>query len=252
MPKADDALTTSPNPTPTRRSILAGGARVAGAAIAGMAAIPSLQALAAIPVQPLPVNENAQKNLAEVRRLIAALIRIDGRIGEAERAPRGRARRSSKANTGASIATSQTPNELEGEPPRCWVDIVMRAEIVGYEFLNGEPRADWDASGGARSRAFPFGTGEGSLAFAVLWLGDRGALEDPKAGRLTPMDTEVLLVPACRGVRLPTGAGRGWREALRRVSRRPLAQHAQRLRRRTSPPLPLSRALGAPGKPWRR
>jgi hypothetical protein len=42
MSKADDALTTSAKPTPTRRSILSGGVRIAGAAIAGMAAIPSV------------------------------------------------------------------------------------------------------------------------------------------------------------------------------------------------------------------
>ena len=68
MSKADDALTTSTNATPTRRSILSGGTRIAGAAIGGMAAIPSLQALAAIQAQPLAVSENATKNLAEVRR----------------------------------------------------------------------------------------------------------------------------------------------------------------------------------------
>ena len=88
MSKADDALTTFANPTLTRRSILSGGARIASAAIAGMAAIPSLQALAAIPAQPFPVNENAQKTLAETRRLIAAIISIEDRIDRARDAIR--------------------------------------------------------------------------------------------------------------------------------------------------------------------
>ena len=48
MSKADDALTTSANPTPTRRNILSGGARIAGAAIA-VWLIPSVQALSRNP-----------------------------------------------------------------------------------------------------------------------------------------------------------------------------------------------------------
>jgi hypothetical protein len=68
MSKADHALITSTNPAPTRRNILSGGMRIAGAAIGGMAAIPSVQALAAIQAQPLAVSENATKNRAEVRR----------------------------------------------------------------------------------------------------------------------------------------------------------------------------------------
>ncbi len=145
MSKADDAITTSADPTPTRRNILSGGARIAGAAIAGMAAIPSLQALAAIPVQPLPVNENATKNLADVRRLIAALVAIDERISAAEEAmDAARVKKLEGKHRRVYRKLRKLQTALESAPPRNSVDIVARAELVDYEFLHGKPRADWN------------------------------------------------------------------------------------------------------------
>jgi hypothetical protein len=181
MSKADDAITTSAKPTPTRRSVLSGGVRIAGAAIAGMAAIPSVQALAAIPAQTLPVSENAHKNLAEVRRLVAALIRIDGRIGEADEAHddvrleklEGKHRRIYRK-----LCKLQTA--IESEPPRCWVDFVTRAELVGYEVLHGKPRTDWDSlRAGLETEYYPYERAKVGLALAVLWLADRSASEQP-------------------------------------------------------------------------
>jgi predicted DNA-binding transcriptional regulator AlpA len=66
MSKADDGLTTSANPTPTRRGILSGTARLAGAAVLGYATLHPAEALAAV-THMAPANEN--KGLIEYRGL---------------------------------------------------------------------------------------------------------------------------------------------------------------------------------------
>jgi hypothetical protein len=179
MSKADDAITTSAIPTPTRRNILSGGARIAGAAIAGMAAIPSLQALAAIPAQSLPVRENAHKNLAEVRRLIAALVAIDERISAAEQVDDVlRVKRLEGKHRRVYRKLRKLQTALESAPPQSPVDIVTRAELVGYEYLYGKPRADWDTLSAVLENAHcPYERAKAGLALAVLWLADHPSSE---------------------------------------------------------------------------
>jgi class 3 adenylate cyclase len=80
MSKADHALITSANPTPTRRSILSRTARLAGAAVLGYATMHPAEVLAGVS-QMAPTNENAE--LAEARRLIAALLAADDKISAA-------------------------------------------------------------------------------------------------------------------------------------------------------------------------
>jgi hypothetical protein len=69
MSKADDGLTTSANPTPTRRSILAGTARLAGAAVLGYPILHPSEALAAVThMAPANENEHEHADLAQARR----------------------------------------------------------------------------------------------------------------------------------------------------------------------------------------
>ena len=179
MPKADDAIITSANPTPTRRNILSGGVRIAGAAIAGLAAIPSVQALAAIPVQPLPVNENAQKTLAETRRLIAAMIRIEERIGEADRAHDELRQKKLEGKLGR-VGRKLDKLRKALPPPRCWLDIVIRAEIAGFMLVWDKPRSNWRAMlDKAENNPSVGDPAMGELAMAVLYLAAQGASEQP-------------------------------------------------------------------------
>jgi hypothetical protein len=78
MSKADNGLTTSANPTPTRRSILSQTARLAGAAVLGYATVEPAQALAVFS-QMAPANENEHADLAEARRLLANHATAKGR-----------------------------------------------------------------------------------------------------------------------------------------------------------------------------
>jgi hypothetical protein len=179
MSKADNGLTTSANPTPTRRSILSGGVRIAGAAIAGMTAIPSLQALAAIPGQSLPVNENAQKTLAETRRLIAAMIGIEERIGEADRA-HDQLRQKKLEGKLRRVARKLDKLQKALPPPQCWLDIVIRAEIAGYMLVWDKPRTHWQALlDKAENNPSTGNPGMEELAVAVLYLAARRASEQP-------------------------------------------------------------------------
>jgi hypothetical protein len=141
-----------------------------------MAAIPSLQALAAIPAQPLPVNENAQKTLAETRRLIAAIISIEDRIDRTRDAIR------QKKLEGKLRRVQRRLCELQKAlpPPQCWLDIVIRAEIAGFMLVWDKPRTDWQAMlEKAENNPSVGDQGMNELAVAVLYLAAQDASEQP-------------------------------------------------------------------------
>jgi hypothetical protein len=133
-------------------------------------------------VQSLPVSENATKDLAEVRRLIAALVAIDERISAAEEVSDAlRVKKLEGKHRRVYRKLRKLQTALESKPPQSSVDIVTRAELVGYEFLHGKPRADWDGiSAVLESQHCPYERAKAGLALAVLWLADRNASEQPE------------------------------------------------------------------------
>jgi hypothetical protein len=65
-------------------------------------------------------------------------------------------------------------NEIEGTPPRCWLDVITRTEFAGYEYLHGKAPADWDGMLSTIDIEFcAFMRAKAGLALAVLWLADR-------------------------------------------------------------------------------
>ena len=181
MSKADDALTTSANPTPTRRSILSQTARLAGAAVLGYATLHPAEALATVS-QMAAANENEHADLAEARRLVAALNAADDKISaasEAHDADAEEAAEAERAELDDQLAALSA--KLAASPPRTQLDLVTLAEIAGYRMLWKRPRNGWDA---VRERL-----SEGmcdddrallALTLAVLWLADHreGQLAD--------------------------------------------------------------------------
>jgi hypothetical protein len=143
----------------------------------------AVQALAAIQAQPLPVSENATKNLAVVRRLIAALVAIDERIGAAEEAGDAlRVKKLEGKHRRVYRKLRKLQTALESAPPRNSVDIVARAELVGYEFLHGKPRGDWNVLNAVlENEHCPYERAKAGLALAILWLADRNASAQPEA-----------------------------------------------------------------------
>jgi hypothetical protein len=122
-------------------------ALLSSASLAAIAALPSLEVLAAIPgVIPSRTSSQALSELAEVRRLIATLVAIDDQISPAETADDAkRVDDLEAAHVRAYRRLRQLQNGIEEVPPQCWVDVVTRAELVGYEFLHGKSRAEWDS-----------------------------------------------------------------------------------------------------------
>ena len=119
-----------------------------------------------------------------MRRLIAALIRIDARIGEADEA--GHEVRLEKLE-GKQRRVFRKLRKLqaviESEPPRCLEDLVTYAELVGYEVLHGRPRTDWDSLRSVlETEYYSDDRAKVGLALAVLWLADRNASEQPDVG----------------------------------------------------------------------
>jgi hypothetical protein len=170
MSKADDALTTSAKPTPTRRSILSQTARLAGAAVLGYATVEPAQALAVFS-QMAPANENEHADLAEARRLVAALNAADDKISAASEADDAEAEKAAEAeHSELSSQLSDLSAKLAKSPPKTRHDLVALAEIAGYRALWRRPGDSW-----AKVRARldeEYGDDRAFLAvvLAVLWL----------------------------------------------------------------------------------
>jgi len=117
MPKADHALTTYPTVTPTRRSVLSQTARPA---VLGCATIPPADALAIVSRMGT-ANEHA--DLAEARRLIAALIAADNKVAAADGAGDAEGAEAAEADYGklykSFLAFADTPRI---KAPRTWPD----------------------------------------------------------------------------------------------------------------------------------
>jgi hypothetical protein len=140
MSKAKHALTTSANPTPTRRSILSGGVRVAGAAvIRSVAGISSDVALAAqdkastIRTGIGPLSAKGSAVISVLRDLKASYYAADGKAAECE-CEEGEP---GFAEYQAALEQSEALNSefdelvkrLTAGPARTWDDFVIRAEI---------------------------------------------------------------------------------------------------------------------------
>jgi hypothetical protein len=147
-----------------------------------IAAIAPMEALAAMPGNvPSGTSSKALSELAEARRLIAALIRIDGRIAVADKAWDDRCQEKLEGKHRRVYRKLQKlRTACESEPTRCWLDIVTRAEIAGYMLVWDKPRTDWDTlleqadnDGSANY------SGMKELVVAVLYLAARNASEQP-------------------------------------------------------------------------
>lgn len=101
--------------------------------LTSIAAMAPMEALAAMPGKvPSSTSSKALSELAEARRLIAALIRIDGRISAAETADDARrAEKLEGKHRRVYRKLVKLRKTIESAPPRCWVDIITRAEIAG-------------------------------------------------------------------------------------------------------------------------
>jgi hypothetical protein len=140
MSKADDALTTSANPTPTRRSILSAGAQIAGAAVIGsVAGISSDAAVAAqnktspIGTDIGPLSTKGSAVIAALRDLKARFHAADGKAAECEceKGEPGFAeyRAALKQSKALHSEFVELVKRLTAEPARTWDDFVIRAEI---------------------------------------------------------------------------------------------------------------------------
>jgi hypothetical protein len=154
----------------SRRSLLG------SAAVVGIAGLSPMEVLAAIPDEiPAGTSSKALRDLAEVRRLIAALAAIDDNISAAEDADDAERVDSLEADHRRVYREFRDhQNEIESIPPRCWVDVITRAEFAGYEYLHGKAPADWDGMLSTIDIEFcEFMRAKAGLALAVLWLADR-------------------------------------------------------------------------------
>jgi hypothetical protein len=154
--------------------------------LTSIAAMAPMEALAAMPGNvPSGTSSKALSELAEARRLIAALIRIDGRISAAEQGRDARRAEKLEGNHRRVYRKLQKlRTALESEPPRCWLDIVIRAEIAGYMLVWDKPRTNWQAMLDKVANNPSAGDpGMDELAVAVLYLAARGAEQpDMRAG----------------------------------------------------------------------
>ena len=173
MSKADDALTTSANPTPTRRSILSQTARLAGAAVLGYATVEPAQALAVFS-QMAHANENEHADLAEARRLVAALNAADDKISAASDAHDAEAEEAAEAERSElNDQLFALSAKLAKSPPRTRLDLVTLAEIAAYHVLWRRPCDSWEKVRARLDEEF-CGDDRALLAvvLAVLWLAD--------------------------------------------------------------------------------
>jgi hypothetical protein len=173
MSKANDGLTTSASPTPTRRSVLSQTARLAGAAVLGYSTLYPAEALAAVS-QMAPANENEHAALAEARRLVAALNAADEKIEAASAANDPSGEEAAEAERSALdrqlLALSR---ELAKEAPTTLLDLAALAEIAGFRALHRRPCNSWanvrlrlEEEFGHDDRA------QLAVTLAVLWLVD--------------------------------------------------------------------------------
>ncbi len=155
----------------SRRSLLGSGAAI------GIAGLPPMEVLAAIPGEIASgTNREALSDLARVRHLIARLVAIDDEITTAEKADDGKRVDRLEAEHGRVYREFRDlQNEIESTPPRCWLDVITRAEFAGYEYLHGKAPADWDGMLETIDiECCEFARAKAGLALAVLWLGREG------------------------------------------------------------------------------
>jgi len=155
---------------------------IGGAAVAALAALPPLEALAALPSG---VSKHASKEslgeLAEARRLVGALIANDDAITAAERADdEGRAKTLEGEHGPLYCEFLDFADRVHRKQPQTWLDIVIRAEIAGYMIAWDRPRTNWEAmreeAENDPSEDYP---GMKELAMAVLYLAARSQPEQP-------------------------------------------------------------------------
>ena len=153
----------------SRRSLLGSAAAV------GIAGLSQAEVLAAIPGEiPGGTSREALDDLAKVRSLATRLAAIDDEITAAEKADDAkRVDRLEAEHRQVYRKFRDLQNEIESTPPRCWVDVITRAEFVGYEYLHGKRPADWDAVLETMDiECCEFARAKAGLALAVLWLAD--------------------------------------------------------------------------------
>jgi len=119
-------------------------------------------------------------DLAEAKRLVAALIANDNGISAAEQAgDKKQARALERQNRTLSREFADFADRVRGEPPSTWLDIVIRAELVGYMISWSKPRTDWDEMLEWAEDNGDSYDGMHELAMAVIYLAARGPSEQP-------------------------------------------------------------------------
>jgi hypothetical protein len=119
-------------------------------------------------------------DLAEAKRLIAALIANDNAITAAEEAgDKKQARTLEKQHRAIYRDFMDFSDRVHNEPPSTWLDIVIRAEIAGYMISWNKPRIDWDEMLEWAEDNGDSYDGMHELVVAVLYLAARSASEQP-------------------------------------------------------------------------
>jgi hypothetical protein len=155
----------------SRRSLLG------SAAIVGIAGLSPIEVLAAMPGEiPAGTSREALSDLAKVRGLVARLVAIDDEITAAEEADDAKRVDLFESEHGRVYRQFRDlQNEIENTPPRCWLDVITRAEFAGYEYLHGKAPADWESQLATLHNEFcEFSRAKAGLALAVLWLDRKG------------------------------------------------------------------------------
>ena len=155
----------------SRRSLLG------SAAVVGIAGLSPLEVLAAMPGEiPAGTSREALSDHAKVRGLVARLVAIDDEITAAEDADDAkRVDRLEAEHKRVHREFRDLQNVIESIPPRCWLDVITRAEFAGYEYLHGKAPADWDGMLETIDIEFcEFMRAKAGLALAVLWLDRKG------------------------------------------------------------------------------
>ncbi len=120
-------------------------------------------------------DDKGLTDLAQAKRLIAALIANDNAISAAEEAgDKKRHRALERQHRTLHRQFEEFAERVHGEPPSTWLDIVIRAEIAGYMVSWDRPRTDWDEMlGRAEDDSSAADPGMKELAMAVLYLAER-------------------------------------------------------------------------------
>jgi hypothetical protein len=110
----------------SRRSLLG------SAAVVGIAGLSPLEVLAAMPGEiPAGTSMEALSDHAKVRGLAARLVAIDDEITAAEKADDAKRVDRLEAEHGRVYREFRgLQNEIENTPPRCWLDVITRAEFA--------------------------------------------------------------------------------------------------------------------------